>query len=325
MKLQEKPIIIKSMSVHNRIVLPPMATSKSEVGGQVSEAIKHYYDEKTKSGQLGLVIIEHSYIDPKGKASPNQMSISNDADIEPLKALAKLIQNNGSKVIMQINHAGSATTQEITGYDVIGPSATPNPRRGNVPTAMRLEDIQHVKEAFVKAAVRVKTAGFDGVEIHSAHGYLLNQFYSPLSNKREDEYGGDLMGRIKLHLEIIKEIRAAVGDEFPILLRLGASDYLPEGATIEDAVIACKAFEAVGVDVIDISGGFCGYMVPGRDFAGYFSDASEAVKNRVNIPVILTGGVVRKSEIEALLEDGKADMIGVGRAILNNSNWFEQE
>ena len=325
MKLQEQPILIRNMSIHSRFVLPPMATSKSEADGQVSEAIKNYYDEKTKSGQLGLVIIEHSYIDPKGKASPNQMSICNEKDIEPLKALSKLIQNNGSKVVMQINHAGSATTQEITGYDVIGPSATPNPRRGNVPTAMRLEDIQHVKEAFVKAAVRVKTAGFNGVEIHSAHGYLLNQFYSPLSNKREDEYGGDLMGRIKLHLEIIKEIRAAVGDEFPILLRLGASDYLPEGATIEDAVIACKAFEAAGVDVIDISGGFCGYMVPGRDFAGYFSDASEAVKNRVSIPVILTGGIVRKGEAEALLEAGKADMIGVGRAILNNSNWFEQE
>ena len=325
MKLQKQPILIKNMSVHNRIVLPPMATSKSEVGGQVSEAIKHYYDEKTKSGQLGLVIIEHSYIDPKGKASPNQMSISNDADIEPLKALSKLIQNNGSKVIMQINHAGSATTQEITGYEVLGPSATPNPRRGNVPAAMRLEDINHVKDAFVKAAVRVKAAGFDGVEIHSAHGYLLNQFYSPLSNKREDAYGGDLMGRIKLHLEIIKETREAVGEAFPILLRLGASDYLPEGATIEDAVTACKAFEAAGVDAIDISGGFCGYMVPGRDFPGYFSDASEAIKNAVSIPVILTGGVVKKSEIEALLVEGKADMIGVGRAILNNSDWFEQE
>ena len=158
------------------------------------------------------------------------------------------------------------------------------------------------------------------MEIHSAHGYLLDQFLSPLTNKRTDEYGGDINGRIKIHLEIIRAIREAVGD-FSILLRMGATDYLEGGLTIEDSKKAAFAFEQAGVDILDISGGMCRYTIPGANEPGYFSPYSMAIKEVVSIPVILTGGITKADEAEAILRDKKADLVGVGRAIYKDSDW----
>ncbi|MDA3935888.1 MAG: NADH:flavin oxidoreductase, partial [Actinomycetota bacterium] len=155
------------------------------------------------------------------------------------------------------------------------------------PRALTLAEIAAIPSLFAAAALRTKTAGFDAVEIHSAHGYLLNQFFSPLLNHRTDEYGGDVHGRIKLHLE----------------------------------VIAAAAFEAAGVDMLDITGGIYGYLRPGHTEPGYYAELSEAIKGVVTIPVILTGGVTEPEQAESLLADGKADLIGVGRAILADSGW----
>lgn len=315
--------ISNKMTLKNRLVMPPMATSRSEDNGKVSKGILDYYDEKTKGGYISLVIIEHSFIAQQGKASDKQLSIADNSLVEDLKELATIIHKNGSKTVMQINHAGSATDNKITGGDIVGPSAVPNPRTGNLPRELTEKEINEVIESFKDAALRVKNAGFDGVEIHSAHGYLLNQFFSPLSNKRTDQYGGDVLGRIKIHLEIIKAVRNAVGDSYPILLRLGASDYMEGGSTIEDSKIAALAFEKAGVDILDISGGFCGYTVPGSKVQGYFSSLTEGIKEVVSIPVILTGGITEAQAAEKLLLEGKADLIGVGRAIYKDSKWAQ--
>ena len=161
------------------------------------------------------------------------------------------------------------------------------------------------------------------MEIHSAHGYLLNQFLSPLTNKRTDEYGGDISNRIRIHLQVIQAIRTAVGPDFPILVRLGASDYTEDGTTIEDSKIAARAFEKAGVDIIHISGGFVGYTPPGLAGQGYFAPLSEAIKSVVSLPVILTGGITEGEAAEKFLKEKKADLIGVGRAILQDSTWAE--
>lgn len=316
-----QPLKVKNLTFKNRLIMPPMATSKAEVDGKVSNAILDYYDEKSKGGYLSLIIIEHSFITQEGKASNMQLSIADDSVVERLKKLSNIIHKNGSKTVMQINHAGSAASSDVTSMEPVGPSIAKNPHKGNIPRELTKEDIKNVVKDFASAAKRVKDAGFDGVEIHSAHGYLLNQFFSPLSNKRQDEYGGDVKGRIKIHLEVIKAVREVVGEDFPILLRLGASDYAEGGTIIENSKIAAVEFEKAGVDILDISGGFCGYVVPGLSEQGYFSTLTKALKEVVSIPVILTGGITEASAAERLLSEGKADFIGVGRAIFKDSNW----
>lgn len=227
--------------------------------------------------------------------------------------------------MMQLAHAGSQTAREITGFTPAAPSAVLNLRKGEeLPHELTHEEIFELVKAFKHAARRAKIAGFDGVEIHSAHGYLLNQFLSPLSNKRTDEYGGTLLNRIRLHLQVIEAIRSEVGPDYPVFIRIGASDFMVGGTTLEDSQIAAREFEKAGVNGIDISGGFCGFTLPGITSQGYFSELSEGIKQVVSVPVILTGGIIEIEVAEQLLNEGKADLIGVGRALLRNSKWAEE-
>ncbi len=315
------PLTIHHKLFTNRLVMPPMATAKCGEDDHVTDEIIAYYDEKSKGGYLSLIIIEHSYVMMQGKASARQMSIASDSAIPQLKKLADAIHNNGSLAIMQINHAGTASDSQITGQPVYGPSALVHPRTKQECQAMTAEDIQAVVLAFQQAALRVQAAGFDGVELHGAHGYLLSQFFSPKTNKRTDAYGGSLENRIRLHLEIIQAVKAVVSEDFLVLLRFGACDYMEGGATITDAVSAAKQFEAAGIHAIDITGGLKGFVNPLSDQPGWFQDASKAIKEVVSIPVILTGGIKDIKDAEALLEKGVADLIGVGRSILTDSQW----
>ncbi|GBG57575.1 2,4-dienoyl-CoA reductase [Sporomusaceae bacterium FL31] len=318
-----KPLQSDLLSLHNRLVMPPMATAKSDSDGKVSSAILDFYQEKSAGGQLALVIVEHSFVQQSGKASANQLSVADDSVIAGLEQLANVLHRNGVKAVMQINHAGSATSAEITGTNPVGPSAIANPRKGGVPHELTQQEIYDLVTAFRNAASRVKAAGFDGVEIHSAHGYLLNQFFSPLTNQRTDDYGGSVEARIRIHLQVIEAVRQAVGPDYPILLRLGAADFVEGGSTIQDSQIAAREFEKAGINMLDISGGFSGYINPDNNQPGYFSSLSAAIKEVVSIPVILTGGITTAQAAEELLAAGKADLIGVGRAILQDSQWVK--
>ena len=325
MSILNNPIQIGNLEIKNRHVMPPMATSKATDEGEVTEQICNYYHEKSFGGYIGLIITEHSYVNLEGKAGKGQISIADDNDLDGLRKLTEVIHNNGTKVMAQISHAGGAAKSEITGKNVYGASAFPMPKTGFVPLEMSLSDIQKVICDFTKAAIRAQKTGFDGVEIHSAHGYLLNQFYSPLTNKRTDEYNAQTLdGRLKLHIEIIKSIRKAVGNDYPIALRLGACDYIDGGTTLQDSVSAAKMLEQAGIDMLDISGGFCGYIRPNTKEQGYFSELSEAIKHIVSMPVVLTGGITDALNAEMLLKSNKADLIGVGRAILRDSFWAQQ-
>ena len=322
-----EPLTTEKLTLKNRLVMPPMATSKCNEDGTMSNGLLEYYDEKSRGGNIGLIITEHSYISEEGMVRKKQLSVANDQMIDGLKLLSDTIHRNGSKTVLQINHAGSAAKKEVTGLHVVGPTteyATDNLEE-ILTRELQIDEIHEITTKFRDAALRAKASGFDGVEIHSAHGYLLNQFYSPLSNKRNDEYGGGLLGRIKFHLEVIEAVRESVGNDFPILLRLGAADYMEGGSDIEDAKAAAIAFEKAGVDILDISGGFCGYVRPGVTEEGYFSPLTEEIKKVVSIPVILTGGIIHAVTAEKLLSEGKADLIGVGRAIYMDSNWVENE
>lgn len=328
MSILNTSIKIKDLLLSNRLVMPPMASGKSEKDGTVVPKLCEYYAEKTHGGYLGLVITEHAYVSMDGKAHEGQLSISKDSDIPGLKQLVDIVHKNGSKVMAQISHAGGAAKSQVTGCEVIAASSVKLCRSGipdQCPKEMTLEDIRRVVRDFGEAATRAKAAGFDGVEIHAAHGYLLNQFYSPLTNHRTDTYcGGSLTGRLRLHLEIIQEISRSVGKEYPLAIRLGACDYMPGGTTVEDSVQAARILEKAGIYLLDISGGLCGPNCPKSTEQGYFKELSASIKQQISIPVMLTGGVATAEGAEALLQARAADLIGIGRALLKNSNWAEK-
>ena len=321
----KKELQLPNLKLKNRLVMPPMATETSESGGLVSKSLLQYYDEKSIGGYIGLIITEHGFILPEGKASKGQLSVASDDTIDGLKQLVDVIHHNKVKVVAQINHAGGAADHFITGHESMAPTAILKNGERFGDYEMTKYDIKKVVNGFADAAKRVKQSGFDGVEIHSAHGYLLNQFYSPLVNQRNDEYGGKLQNRIRIHLEVIDAVRDVVGNDYPIFLRLGSIDETLGGNTVDDAVQASIAFECAGIDVLDISGGMTGYVRKSRkNEQGYFSDITEAIKKEVTIPIILTGGITEPAAADRILAEGKADMIGVGRAILRDSSWAKR-
>lgn len=326
MELLNKPIKINNYKLSNRLVMPPMATSKA-VDGEITDDLINYYDKRTEGGFIGLVVTEHAYVNSKGVFKTSQVSVSKDEDIDGLSKLAKTIKDNGSCVVGQISHAGFYADESVANPVCVSKKAYENyfNRDSSRFKELSIADIKLLVEDYTNAAIRLKKAGFDGVEIHSAHGYLLNQFYSPLSNLREDEYGGNLDSRIKIHLEIIESIRKSLGKDFIIILRLGGCDYREGGSTIDNGVYASTEFEKAGVDCISVSGGLCGYIRKDNKNPGYFSDLSSKIKENISIPVILTGGITKSSEAEELLENEKADLIGVGRAIFKDSNWPKKE
>lgn len=313
------PLEVKSMSLKNRLVLPPMASEKATERGEVTPEMIEHYERYAKAG-VGLLITEHAYVAANGKNSPRMLNLSDDALIPGLERLANAVHQAGGKIGVQINHAGMAGKPELVG-EPVGPSAMRHPRReeGAVAHELTREEIKGLVQSYAAAAGRVKRAGFDMVEVHSAHGYLICQFNSPLSNHRTDEYGGSLEKRFTFAREVLQAVRQEVGPDFPVLFRLGADDLIPGGLTIEDAVKVAPMLVEAGVDLFDLSGGFGGYRAEGEQ--GYFVYMTEALKKVVNVPLITTGGVTEGRVADQILREGKADLVGVGRAMLADYDW----
>lgn len=315
-------------TLQSRIVMPPMATGFGR--GLVDKTLA-YYKDRAATGAIGMIITEHSYISEVGRAEAEQVSVARDSDIEALKKLAAAVQVNGTVGLVQINHGGSANEAALDAQ-AIAPSAVPNRRPDIVrrykdktpilPHEMTQDDINTVKDQFVAAALRVKAAGFAGVEIHSAHSYLLSEFYSPLMNHRTDAYtGAAIEGRTQLQTEILEAVRKAVGGDFIVSIRLGAVDDMPGGAVIDDVGAAARRFEAAGADLISISGGANGFTRPGNTQEGWYRDVSHAAKEAVSIPVLVTGGIKTRAAAEDILNAGDADLIGIGRMLLAKANY----
>lgn len=324
MKLFNSPLQIKNLTLKNRFVLPPIDKHEAN-DGYVSDLLLRDYDERTRNGKTGLLVLEHTYVAESGKVIDGMISTSRDSDIPGLTKLAKVIHKNDTPVIVEINHGGSACSSRITGHTVVGPSRVPNPvpwaQTDFTPSEISYFEIREIIQQFADAAKRVKEAGFDGVVIHAAHLYLLSQFYSPIFNKRTDLYNGQTLdGRIRLHLEIIKAVKDAVGPDYLVGIRFGACDYMRGGATVSDGVEAAKRFESAGIDLIDISSN-TDWRKADDTQPGYFRKASHAVRDVVSVPVILTGGITTGEQAEQLLQNGDADLIGVGRATMKDPNW----
>lgn len=315
----DTPIRIGSLTADNRLVMPPMQTNMTD-RGHVTRQLVDYYRDRAVHSRPGIIITEHSCIAESGRAAERQLSIAEEERIEEHRRLTDAIHEGGGKAFVQLNHAGSNGVGEPVSASTVN---IPLKKLARRPRALSVAEIHAIETLFAQAAVRAVKAGYDGVELHCAHAYLLDQFYSPLTNKREDEYGGSLENRLRFLLETVACVRTEIGAEAPLAVRLGGADYLPGGSGEEDAAEASALLEKAGVDLLDISGGMCFYNRPGHSEPGYFSSMTEKIKAKVSIPVLLTGGIGKVSDAERLLQAGKADLIGVGRALLKDARWRE--
>ena len=311
------PIMVKGLILKNRLVMPPMGTDLATNKGKVTKKHLAYY--KPRAREIGLVIVEHSYIDLGGRYTATQLGIHEDSLIPGLKRLANVISDSGATTAIQINHSGGKCIEAICGKQPVGPSSLKywkEPTRG-----LETSEIQALAKKFGDAAQRAVESGFDVVEIHAAHGWLLNQFASPLTNERTDQYGGSLENRFRFPLEVIREVRSRVGSNYPVFYRLGADDLTPGGLTIgESKKVAPRLVEA-GVDVMDISGGICGVYHPTNKSQGFFIPMAEEIKKVVPCPVIGVGGITTSKLADHYVRGGRVDLVAVGRALMKDPDW----
>ena len=313
------PLQIGKLELKNRIVMPPMATNFSDLEGTVNERHIAYYRRRARGG-AGLIIFEHTGIAKQGKAFPNMALIDSDAKISQFKKLVQAVHGEGGKFFIQVNHAGRQTLSAYTGCPTVAPSPIPCPVRQEMPKALSQEEIGKLVQAYAQAAGRAKEAGADGVEIHMAHGYLLNQFLSPFSNQRDDEYGGSPERRLRMPLEVLRAVRKKVGPDFPVTCRFSADEYVEGGLRIEDSKQIAKELEKHGADALHVSAciGASWYLIHPPYYApeGIFVSLAAAVKSAVQIPVITVGRIRTPVLADQILRENKADFVSMGRALI---------
>jgi len=310
------PLEVKGYELKNRIVMPPMQNSLATTDGTVTDELVNHYVRRAEA--LGLLIVEHSYVSLDGKLAERQLGIYDDRLVPGLEQLASQIHTAGIPVVIQINHAGRTTSKEIMGKQPVAPSPSDTARK------LRVEELDTLAESFARAAERALKAGFDGVEIHGAHGFLLNQFFSPLANRRTDNYGGSLENRMRFPLKVVERVKERVGGSL-LLYRLGADDLDLAGTTLEHAQKIAVKLEEAGIDILDVSGGVCGSR-PAQLQAqqGYFILHAQKIKNVVNIPVIGVGGIKDPEYANKVIQEGQVDLIAVGRALLKHPDWAKK-
>jgi 2,4-dienoyl-CoA reductase-like NADH-dependent reductase (Old Yellow Enzyme family)/thioredoxin reductase len=309
---------IGSLNLKNRVVLPAMGTLYPDRGGLVSEKLIAYHVARAAGG-CGMNIVEITAVHPTSKA-PRNLAIYDDSFIPGLTRLADAIKAAGGRAAIQLWHAGRQTYSRWTGGSLVAPSPIPCPRCKDMPVELTREKIGILVEAYGDAAWRAKEAGFEAVEVHGAHGYLIAQFMSAYSNKRTDEYGGSLANRARFALAIVNSIRKKVGAEFPVVYRLSADEHVPGGLKIEDTAIIVKMLEEAGIDAIHVSAGVYESLqtiIPPLDLpVGMNMENVAVVKSLVKIPVIAAIRINDPVYADRIIAEGKADFIAVGRGQL---------
>ncbi|MDR0777054.1 MAG: NADH:flavin oxidoreductase/NADH oxidase [Azonexus sp.] len=325
------PLQLRTVILPNRIGIPPMCQYSAGDGGLATDWHLQHYGSRAVGG-AGLVIVEATAVLPEGRISRGDLGLWDDAQIEPLARVARLIASQGGVPAIQIGHAGRkagiglgweaqrSLAAEEGGWTTVAPSAIAF--EGYVePRALDREGISRVVRAFVAAARRAHQAGFQAVEIHAAHGYLLHQFLSPLANRRDDDYGGSFANRIRLTRQVATAVRAEWPDRLPLLIRLSATDWVDGGWDAEQTVELCRLLKTDGVDLVDVSTG--GLVASAKIPAGpgFQVPFATRVRTEAGLPVAAVGLITEPAQAEAILAEGRADLVLVGREILRNPFW----
>jgi 2,4-dienoyl-CoA reductase-like NADH-dependent reductase (Old Yellow Enzyme family) len=312
------------LTVKNRFVRSATWENMTTKDSHLTDNLYKIYEDLA-AGNVGLIITGYANVVKEEQPNPGMMGIYDDIFIDEYKKLTNLVHSYDSKIIMQIAYGGTKTTFNLGERVIYAPSEIPEKSTNVIGKAMSKDDINYIVSAFADAGIRVKESGFDGVEIHAAHTYLINQFLSPYYNNRTDEYGGSLENRMRFLLEIYYKMREKVGCDFPILVKLTASDFHEGGLTFDETRMICKKLEGVGIDAIEISGNIHGKAksMVGEIFdsyaiqaEGYFLEYAKIISNEVNIPVITVGGFKNIDTMKRILNETDIDYFALSRPLL---------
>jgi len=329
-------INIGNLQIQNRFVRSATWEGMCDDKGCPTERLADCYRDLARGG-VGLIVTGYTYVHPKGKQMVGTLGLHSDGTLSCLKDLTDAVHQEGGAIFCQLFHAGAQTSTRIIGEQPLAPSSVSSPFYSGVPRKMTASEITGVVGNFASAARRAKDGGFDGVQLHAAHGYLINQFLSPLTNRRDDDYGGSRDNRFRFLEEIFFAVRKEIGPDYPLTIKLTASDNLDGGIEIEDAVDTAKRLEKLGIDAIEVSAGTSGSGdgVPVRkginreEREGYNAPFARRIKKVVNVPVILVGGLRSFSVIERFSREKYADMFSLSRPLIREpdlvSTWREEQ
>lgn len=313
-----QPYQIKDMTLRNRIVMSPMCMYSADEAGRVQDWHLVHYATRAVGG-VGLILLEATAVEPRGRISDYDLGIWSDDHLPGLEKLVRLIHAHGAKVGIQLAHAGRKG--KLKRDKIVAPSAIRFDDSFDVPEALSEEGIRQVVQAFCDGARRALAVGMDVIEIHAAHGYLLNQFLSPITNRRTDAYGGSFEGRTRLLRDVIRAVREVWPEEKPLFLRLSCEDYVEGGLTLDDHVEIARMAKAEGVDLIDCSSGGIVPKAPAKVGPGYQVPFAERIRREVGIATGAVGLLTLPEQGEEILLNGRADLVFLGRELLRNPYW----
>ncbi len=322
-----KSFKVRNLVIPNRILMAAMGNNLSGADGIVTSRARAYYLERARGG-VGMIITEAVAVNLTGRHRAGSLCLFDSSHEDGMRRLVEDIHQAGSKVAVQLNHAGRLVDPKVSGGRVVGPSEIPAPLGKTLPSPLTVKEIQETISDFARAAQRAVVLGFDAVEIHGAHGYLIHQFFSPRSNQRADPYGGSLKGRMRFPLEIVKSVRESVGNHLPLIFRISAQEYEAGGYSLAQAISLGKALRDAGVDILHVSAGTTErpksslYTIQPQALPeGCLIQFAERFRKEVGPPVIGVGRIASPEFAEQLLLENRVDLVASGRGLLADPHW----
>lgn len=318
------PEKIGSLELKNRTIMAPMSAALGHPDGTMSDELIAYYEARAKGG-IGMILTEYAFVTPEGRSSDHQISIADDSVIPGLRRLTERMHAYDCRIGLQLQHGGRRAMGE--NCDLLAPSPIAMEYGARVPHAMTTREVYELIDAFIAGAVRAKKAGFDLVEVHCAHGYLLNDFVSPRANRRTDEFGGSSEGRAKAVVDIIRGIKKECGADFPVSVRLSVDEMVEDGNKKRDSAVLAMLFEEAGADLINVSCGVNGVgkgIAPAARETGHNVEAAEQIRRAVDIKVGVAGRIPEPEYAEMILKTGSADFVTIGRPLFADPEFVKK-